>query len=83
MCIRDRCWVCLAPLEPPELRLCLDEERDGYAKGWQKVPVERRPRYVESLRAFVADIRGEKSPDRSLDHEFTVQETVLRAAGLR
>ena len=73
----------LEPLEPPELRLCLDEERDGYAKGWQTVPVKRRPRYVESLRAFVADIRGEKSPDRSLDHEFTVQETVLRAAGLR
>ena len=72
----------LEPLEPPALRLCLDEDRDGYAKGWQTVAVENRPRYVESLRAFVADIRGEKSPDRSLDHEFNVQETVLRAAGL-
>jgi predicted dehydrogenase len=70
----------LEPLEPPALRLCLDENRDGYKKGWQTVPVENRPRYVESLRAFVADIRGEKRPDRSLDHEFTVQETVLRAA---
>ena len=72
----------LEPLEPPILRLCLDENRDGYVEGWQTVPVENRPRYVESLRAFVADIRGEKSPDRSLDHEFTVQETVLRAAGI-
>ena len=72
----------LEPLEPPILRLCLDENRDGYVKDWQTVPVENRPRYVESLRAFVADIRGEKSPDRSLDHEFTVQETVLRAAGI-
>ena len=73
----------LEPLEPPALRLCLDAERDGYAKGWQTVSVEQRPRYVESLRTFVADIRGEKSPDRSLDHEFAVQETVLRAAGLQ
>lgn len=72
----------LEPLEPPSLRLCLDEERDGYAQGWQTVPVENRPRYVESLRAFVADIRGEKLPDRSFKHEFMVQETVLRAAGL-
>ena len=72
----------LEPLEPPALRLCLDEEREGYVKGWQTVPVENRPRYVESLRAFIADIRGEKSPDRSLDHEFTVQETVLRASGM-
>ena len=72
----------LEPLEPPALRLCLDEDRDGYAKGWQRVEVEKRPRYVEGLRALVADIRGEKSPDRSLDHEITVQETVLRAVGL-
>ena len=49
----------LEPLEPPELRLCLDEDRDEYVKGWQTVPVEPRPRYVESLRAFVADIQGE------------------------
>ena len=72
----------LEPLEPPALRLCLDENRDGYMKGWQTVPVENRPRYVESLRAFVADILGEKTPDRSLDHEFVVQETVLRVAGI-
>lgn len=74
--------VIIEPLEPPALRLCLDEDRDGYVKGWQWVEVEDRPRYVESLRALVADVRGEKSPDRSLDHEFTVQETVLHAVGL-
>jgi predicted dehydrogenase len=72
----------LEPLEPPQLRLCLDEARDGYAKGWQPVPVEDRPRYVACLDAFLADIRGEKTPDRSLDHEFLVQETLLRATGV-
>ena len=64
------------------LRLCLDEDRDGYKKGWQTVPVKVEPRYVGSLGALVADIRGEKQPDRSLDHELAVQETVLRAAGI-
>ena len=59
----------------------LDEDRDGYKKGWQVVPVQVRPRYVGSLEAIVADIRGDKKPDRSLDHELVVQETVLRAAG--
>jgi len=72
----------MEPLEPPQLRLCLDADRDGCRQGWQTVEVEPRPRYVESLRALVADIRGEKQPDRSLDHEYTVQETVLRASGL-
>jgi predicted dehydrogenase len=75
--------VIMEPLEPdPILRLCLDEDRDGYAKGWQTVPIEIQPRYVGSLAALVADIRGEKEPDRSLDHELTVQETALRAAGI-
>ena len=74
--------VILEPLDPPSLRLCLDEDRDGYAEGWQRVEIEKRPSHIGDLRALVADIRGEKSPDRSLDHEFTVQETVLRAAGL-
>lgn len=71
----------LRPLEPPQLRLCLDEDRDGFKKGWQDVPVEDRPRYVGCLEAFLADIRGEKKPDRSLEHEFLVQETLLRATG--
>ncbi|MBM79162.1 MAG: hypothetical protein CMJ78_01050 [Planctomycetaceae bacterium] len=73
--------IIMEPMEPPELRLCLDIDRDGYRKGWQVVKVEARPRYVESLRAFVADIRGQKKPDRSLNHEYIVQETVMRASG--
>jgi predicted dehydrogenase len=72
----------LEPFEPAQsLRLCLDEAREGLAAGWQVVPIQARPRYVASLAALVADIRGEKAPDRSLDHELLVQETVLRASG--
>ena len=74
--------IIIGPLEPPNLRLCLDRDRDGYKQGWQHLELQARPRYVESLRAFLADIRGQKQPDRSLDHEYTVQETVLRASGL-
>lgn len=73
----------LQPLEPPEIRLCFDVDRDGYSAGWQTVPVDKRQRYVESLRAFVATLRGEQPPDRSFEHELAVQETVLAAAGLR
>jgi predicted dehydrogenase len=72
----------LQPLEPPALRLCLDAPQGGYERGWQVVPVADRPRYVDDVIAFVADIRGEKAPDRSLDHELLVQETVLRASGV-
>ena len=73
----------LEPMEPPRLRLCLDEARDGYAAGWQEVAVEARPRYVESLRAFLATIHGEQPADRTFAHELAVQETLLAAAGLQ
>jgi len=75
--------IILEPFETePELRLCLDRARHGFEAGWQRFPVESPPRYARSLAALVADIRGEKPPDRSLDHELTVQETVLRASGI-
>ena len=73
--------VILEPLEPPALRLCLNEDRGEYVKGWQVVDVEKLDgRYDGELVAIVADIRGEKSPDRSLYHELIVQETILRAS---
>ena len=41
---------------------------------------EEKRRYDGELVALVADIKGEKKPDRSLYHELIVQETVLRAS---
>lgn len=72
--------IILEPLEPPSIRLCLEENIGQYSKGWQKISVPELPRYDGELKAFVADIKGEKMPDRSLYHELIVQETVLRAS---
>ena len=72
----------LEPFEPPALRLCLDRARDGYAKGWQTVPIPHRRRYYAGLDSLLAAIRGDSPPERSLDHELTVQDTLLRAIGL-
>lgn len=73
----------MEPFEPAgSLRLCLDQPREGFAAGVSLVELEDRPRYVAGLAAFVQDIRGEKQPDRSLDHELLVQETLLRATGV-
>ena len=68
--------------EPAEsLRLCLEEPRDSYPAGVSLIKIQVRPRYVDSLAAFIQDVRGEKQPDRSLEHELLVQETLLRATG--
>ena len=72
----------MEPFEPPgPIRLCLSEERGGYPAGVSTVEVEDRPRYVDNLALFVRALRGENAPDRSLDHELLVQETILRCTG--
>ena len=74
--------VTMEPMEPADtLRLHLDEPKGGYPAGVSVIKLEARPRYVASLASFVKEIRGEKEPDRSLDHELLVQETFLRATG--
>ena len=52
-----------------------------FAPGLQEVPLADQPRqvtYERELQSFVAVLRGEQAPDRSLDHEILVQETLLR-----
>ena len=72
----------MEPLEPADtLRLHLDEPKGEYPAGVSVIKLEARPRYVASLASFVKEVRGEKEPDRSLDHELLVQETFLRATG--
>lgn len=74
--------VIMEPMEPANtLRLALTEPRESYPTGVSIISLEARPRYVASLNAFIQDVRGEKQPDRSLDHELLVQETLLRATG--
>ncbi len=72
----------MEPFEPADtIRLCLDEARGGSKAGVNIIKVEDRPRYAAPVAAFIKDVRGEKAPDRSLDHELLVQETLLRATG--
>ena len=72
----------LEPFEPADtIRLCLLKPGANFPAGGSMVKLEARPRYVASLEAFVRDLRGEKKPDRTLDHELLVQETLLRATG--
>ena len=78
----DRGSAIMEPYEPADtLRLCLAEPSGSFPAGVSTIKLEDRRRYVASLEAFVKDLRGEKTPDRLLDHELLVQETLLRATG--
>ncbi len=72
----------LQPLEPPVVRLALREPRGEFQAGWQDVEVPNHPRYVRDLEEFAACIRGEREFPYTAEHDYTVQETVLRACGV-
>lgn len=74
--------IVLQPLEPPAVRLCLQEPRGGYRAGWQTVRVPNIPRYAEDLKELAWCIRGEQEFPYSKEHDLIVQETLLRACGV-
>jgi predicted dehydrogenase len=73
------------PFDPGDtIRLALAEPSGEYASGEQvvKLPtVTRQQMYERELAAFLAVLQGNKTPDRTLEHELLVQETLLRATG--
>ncbi|HEX2516703.1 MAG TPA: Gfo/Idh/MocA family oxidoreductase [Chloroflexota bacterium] len=77
--------IVLEPFEPgPTVRLCLVEPGEGFQKGEQRVELPPSPRqeaYVHELNAFVGTLTGRQAPDRTLDHELQVEETLHRAVG--
>ena len=76
-----RCVV--EPFDPARwLRLALEARSGEYAMGEHLIElpeVSRQELYERELAAFVGVVRGPRQPDRSLEHERLVQETLLRA----
>jgi predicted dehydrogenase len=71
--------IIMQPVEPPRIRLCLEEAAGSYEKGWQDVDVGDRPRYVGDLEEFLACIEDGKKPDYDSAHDLLVQEVLLEA----
>jgi predicted dehydrogenase len=74
--------VIIEPLEPPALQLCLSMPVAGYPKGWQKVPVENRPRYIADFEELARCIRSGAPLSRTSSHDLAVQDALLRASGV-
>jgi predicted dehydrogenase len=78
--------ILIEPFEPGHaIRLCLTKAAGGYEQGEQLVEFEgisRHGLYALELESLLRALKGEHGPDRSLDHELLVQETLLRGTGL-
>ncbi len=83
--LQNRCFevygtrgtVIIQPLEPPEVVVNLEEPSGEFRAGWQSARIQKLPRHVRDLEEFAACIRGEKSPNYSLEHDLAVHETLL------
>ena len=77
--------ILVEPFEPGHaIRLCLTEAAGGFDQGEQMVEFEgvgRQGLYDLELASLLRVIQGRQDPDRSLDHELLVQETLLRGNG--
>lgn len=73
----------IQPLDNPSARLTLDAPRGDYKRGYQDVTFPRYARYVDDAADMARIIRGEKESDFGYAHDLTVQETLLRACGVK
>jgi predicted dehydrogenase len=73
------------PFDPAaKIRLALDPPSKDYQSGerfFELPALSRQELYERELAAFVDVLHGKGPPDRSIDHERLVQETLLRATG--
>jgi predicted dehydrogenase len=79
----DRGTIEIYPLEPPQLRLTLDQPRGAFKKGTQEVTLPRMSgRYDGEFSDLAAVIRAEKPFGWPPAHDLATHEAVLRASGL-
>jgi len=72
----------IRPMPSPKANLALTQQRGRFKKGWQEVVLPKYIRYEEDLAEFARIIRHEQDPRYSYDHDFVVQETLLKISDM-
>ena len=73
------CWSAMTM----RVRVAFSMARGKYKKGYQDIKFEPPySRYVGDAADLAAIIRGEKDPEFGYEHDYIVQETLLKACGL-
>ena len=73
----------IQPLDSPVIRLTLDRDRGDYKRGTHEISLPKFTRYIADAADMARILRGEKETDFSYSHDFTVQQSVLLASGLK
>lgn len=71
----------IQPLDNPSARVTLSAAQGEYRKGYQDIRFPKFDRYVADAADMARIIREEKPSDFSYDHDWAVQESLLKACG--
>lgn len=72
----------LQPFGRPAAGLTLSKAKGKYQKGQQAISLPKYTRYIDDVADMARIVRREKEIDFSYEHDYHVQECVLKAAGL-
>ena len=72
----------IQPLDKPAVRVAFSTPHGQYKRGYQDVELPHYTRYIDDAADMAKIIRGEKEIDFSYEHDYHVQETVLKASGM-
>jgi predicted dehydrogenase len=73
----------IQPLDAPNVLYTLDADHGEYKQGTHEVRFGNYERYAGDAADMAQILRGEKECDFSYSHDLAVQETVLRAGGMK
>jgi predicted dehydrogenase len=73
----------IQPLDDPAARVAFAAPHGEYHAGYQDIHFGKYERYVADAADIAAILRDEKQSDFDYEHDLAVQETVLRASGIR
>lgn len=80
--VGDKGTIIVQPHEAPVVRLHLKESAGGYAAGWHDIKVPFTGRYILDMVELARCIDGRQRFPYSTDHDYAVQETLLKACGV-
>ncbi|MCU0228641.1 MAG: Gfo/Idh/MocA family oxidoreductase [Bryobacterales bacterium] len=77
----DGTFIVWPEANPPRMRIFLRKTHAPYKAGWQDVVLPPQPRFVGDFQELARALKSGQPLRLSYDHELTLHETLLRAAG--
>ncbi|MCW5964162.1 MAG: Gfo/Idh/MocA family oxidoreductase [Bryobacterales bacterium] len=77
----DGTFILWPEANPPRMRVYMRKPQGNFKAGWQDITLPPQPRFVGDFKELARALKSGQPLRLSYDHELTLHETLLRAAG--